>query len=287
MISLSHSITNRSYLSKKFHSWTGYLFKILLGLAIVLPIIICLSFALKTNEELMGMVGLQFLPKNPTFENFNWVMQTIPIGIYMVNTFIQCAIVIVCQLTICSLAGYAFVFFEFPLKKLLFTIILITMMIPGDVVIITNYIQIQRWKLTDTHIGMALPYLVGGMGIFLLRQFYLTLPKELKDAAEIDGCTDMGFFFRVAVPLSVPSLASLAIYEFISIYNRYFWPLLVTNKDSMRTIQLGMAMLEGGEAGKTPHILAGASLCILPAILVFIIGQKYLVKGMTAGAIKG
>ncbi|MDD3997348.1 MAG: carbohydrate ABC transporter permease [Sphaerochaetaceae bacterium] len=235
----------------------------------------------------MGMVGLQFLPKNPTFENFTWVMQTIPIGIYMVNTFIQCAIVIVCQLTICSLAGYAFVFFEFPLKKLLFTIILITMMIPGDVVIITNYIQIQRWKLTDTHIGMALPYLVGGMGIFLLRQFYLTLPKELKDAAEIDGCTDMGFFFRVAVPLSVPSLASLAIYEFISIYNRYFWPLLVTNKDSMRTIQLGMAMLEGGEAGKTPHILAGASLCILPAILVFIIGQKYLVKGMTAGAIKG
>jgi len=274
-------------LTKQFHIWIGYLFKIILGLIIILPIIICISYSLKTNEELMGTVGLQFLPKNPTFENFTWVMRTIPIGTYMVNTFIQCGIVIVCQLTICSLAGYAFVFFEFPFKKLLFTIILVTMMIPGDVVIITNYIQIQRWKLTDTHIGMALPYLAGGMGIFLLRQFYLTLPKELKDAAEMDGCSDMGFFFRVAVPLSVPSLASLAIYEFISIYNRYFWPLLVTNIDSMRTIQLGMAMLEGGEAGKTPHILAGASMCILPAILVFIVGQKYLVKGMTAGAVKG
>lgn len=287
MTNMMNAITRKSHLTRQIHVWTGYTLKILLGLVITLPILICVSYALKTNEELMGTIGLQFLPKNPTLENFTWVAKMIPIGTYLVNTLIQCGIVILCQLTICSLAGFAFVFFEFPLKKVLFTIILATMMIPSDVVIITNYIQIQHWKLTDTHIGMALPYLVGGMGIFLLRQFYLTLPKELKDAAEIDGCSDMGYFFKVAVPLSVPSLASLAIYEFISIYNRYFWPLLVTNKDSMRTIQLGMAMLEGGEAGKTPHILAGASLCILPAILVFIVGQKYLVKGMTAGAVKG
>lgn len=287
MTSIANPTANKNHLIKHLHLFTNHLFKILLGFIIVLPIIICVSYSLMTNEELMGTIGLRFLPKNPTFENYSWVMRTIPIGTYMKNTFIQCGIIIACQLAICSLAAYAFVFFEFPFSKLLFTIILATMMIPGDVVIITNYIQIQHWKLTDTHIGMALPYLVGGMGIFLLRQFYLTIPKELKDAAEIDGCSDMGYFFKVAVPLSVPALASLAIYEFIAIYNRYFWPLLVTNKDRMRTIQLGMAMLEGGEAGKTPHILAGASLCILPAILVFIVGQKYLVRGMTEGAIKG
>ena len=97
----------------------------------------------------------------------------------------------------------------------------------------------------------------------------------------------MGFFFRVALPLSIPSLSSLAIYEFISIYNRYFWPLLVTNTDAMRTVQIGMAMLDGGESGKTTHVLAGAALCIIPAVIVFIIGQKYLIKGMTAGAVKG
>ena len=125
------------------------------------------------------------------------------------------------------------------------------------------------------------------MGIFLLRQFYLTLPRELKEAADIDGCSNMGFFFRIALPLSVPSLASLAIYEFIHIYNRYFWPLLVTNRDQMRTVQIGMAMLQEGESGKTTHILAGAALCIVPAVIVFIIGQKYLVKGMTSGAVKG
>ena len=165
--------------------------------------------------------------------------------------------------------------------------ILIHMMIPGDVVIITNYIQMQHWHLTDTHLGMALPYLVGGMGIFLMRQFYLTLPRELKEASELDGCSDMGFFFRIALPLSVPSLSSLAIYEFIMIYNRYFWPLLVTNSDKMRTVQIGMAMLQAGESGKVSHILAGASLCILPAVAIFIIGQRYLIKGMTAGSIKG
>lgn len=266
----------------------GYALKVLLGLIIIFPIIICLCYALKSQQELMGSQGLAgILPRNPTLENFLWVMDSIPIGTYLWNTLLQCGIVIVCQLVFCSLAAYALTFFEFRGKNFLFTLVMATMMIPGDVVIITNYIQIQHWNLTDTHLGMALPYLIGGMGILLMRQFYLTLPRDLKDAADIDGCSDMGFFFRVAVPLSIPSLSSLAIYEFISIYNRYFWPLMVTNTDAMRTVQIGMAMLDGGEAGKTTHILAGAALCIIPAVIVFIVGQKYLIKGMTSGAVKG
>lgn len=281
------TLIRRSCTEKAVKHWVAYGLKILLGLLIIFPVIICVCYALKSSQELMGTTGLDFLPKNPTMENFIWVIQSIPIGTYLFNTLIQCAIVIVCQIIFCSFAAYALVFFKFKLKNFLFTMILVTMMIPGDVVIITNYIQIQRWHLTDTHLGMALPYLIGGMGIFLMRQFYLTLPRDLRDAADIDGCSDMGFFFRIALPLSIPSLASLAIYEFISIYNRYFWPLMVTNTDRMRTVQIGMAMLEGGESGKTTHILAGAALCIVPAVVVFIVGQKYLIKGMTAGAVKG
>ena len=266
----------------------AYALKVLLGLIIVFPIIICLCYALKSPQELMGSQGLAgILPRSPTLENFFWVMDSIPIGTYLLNTLIQCVMVIVCQLTFCSLAAYALTFFNFKGKTFLFTAVLATMMIPGDVVIITNYIQIQHWNLTDTHLGMALPYLIGGMGIFLMRQFYLTLPRDLKDAADIDGCSDMGFFFRIAVPLSIPSMSSLAIYEFISIYNRYFWPLMVTNTDAMRTVQIGMAMLDGGEAGKTTHVLAGVALCIIPSVAVFILGQKYLIKGMTDGAVKG
>lgn len=284
---MESSIQSRSRRKRRAQFLAGYTLKVLLGLVIVFPIIVCLLYSIKSPAELMSAGGMGLAVKDPTLENFEWVMDSVPIGKYLLNTLIQCAIVIVFQIILCSFAAYALVFFRFRLKSTMFALILATMMIPGDVVIITNYIQIQHWHMTDTHVGMALPYLVGGMGIFLLRQFYLTLPRELKEAAEIDGCSDMGFFFRIALPLSVPSLASLAIYEFIHIYNRYFWPLLVTNRDKMRTVQIGMAMLEQGESGKTTHILAGAALCIIPAVIVFIIGQKYLVKGMTSGAVKG
>ena len=284
---MENNIQSRSRRKRRAQFLAGYALKVLLGLVIVVPIVVCLLYAIKSPAELMSPGGMGLAVKDPTLENFEWVMDSVPIGKYLLNTLIQCAIVIVFQIILCSFAAYALVFFRFRLKSTMFALILATMMIPGDVVIITNYIQIQHWHMTDTHVGMALPYLVGGMGIFLLRQFYLTLPRELKEAAEIDGCSDMGFFFRIALPLSVPSLASLAIYEFIHIYNRYFWPLLVTNRDKMRTVQIGMAMLEPGESGKTTHILAGAALCIIPAVIVFIIGQKYLVKGMTSGAVKG
>ncbi len=284
---MENNIQSRSRRKRRAQFLAGYALKVLLGLVIVFPIVVCLLYAIKSPAELMSPGGMGLAVKDPTLENFEWVMDSVPIGKYLLNTLIQCAIVIVFQIILCSFAAYALVFFRFRLKSTMFALILATMMIPGDVVIITNYIQIQHWHMTDTHVGMALPYLVGGMGIFLLRQFYLTLPRELKEAAEIDGCSDMGFFFRIALPLSVPSLASLAIYEFIHIYNRYFWPLLVTNRDKMRTVQIGMAMLEQGESGKTTHILAGAALCIIPAVIVFIIGQKYLVKGMTSGAVKG
>lgn len=284
---MENNIQSRSRRKRRAQFLAGYALKVLLGLVIVFPIIVCLLYSIKSPAELMSPGGMGLAVKDPTLENFEWVMDSIPIGKYLLNTLIQCAIVIVFQIVLCSFAAYALVFFKFRLKSTMFALILATMMIPGDVVIITNYIQIQHWHMTDTHVGMALPYLVGGMGIFLLRQFYLTLPRELKEAAEIDGCSDMGFFFRIALPLSVPSLASLAIYEFIHIYNRYFWPLLVTNRDKMRTVQIGMAMLEQGESGKTTHILAGAALCIIPAVIVFIIGQKYLVRGMTSGAVKG
>ena len=120
-----------------------------------------------------------------------------------------------------------------------------------------------------------------------MRQFYLSIPSEFKEAATIDGCGDIGFFARIAVPLSVPSIISLAIYEFIMIYNQYFWPLLVNTKDSMYTIQIGMSMLVGHESDEVGRVLAGAIICIIPSTTIFVIGQKYLVQGMTAGAIKG
>ncbi|MBO4388427.1 MAG: carbohydrate ABC transporter permease [Spirochaetales bacterium] len=278
---------NSMRLKKRLSTLVPYIIKVLVGVLFTSPILICFLYSFKPNGELLVSTLSTFLPKAPTLENFWYVVAKVRMQKYLTNTFIQCFSIIVCQLVFCSMAAYAIVFYRFKGKKFLWILILMSVMIPGDVIVISNYIQIQRWHLTNTHIGMALPYLVGGMGIFLMRQFYLTIPKELAEAAEIDGCSRLGFMWRFAVPLSIPSMASLAIYEFIAIYNRYFWPLLVVDKDRMRTIQLGMAYLEGGENGKVAYILAGASFCVIPAVIVFIFGQKFLVKGMTAGAVKG
>ena len=269
--------------------WAGYAVKILIGCLICAPLLVCFCSAVKTEAEVVNSLGWQALipPVTPTIENFIAVVTRVPMHTFLLNTLIQCTIVIVSQVIFCSLAAYALTYFEFKGKNLLFTFILTTMMIPGDVVIIANYIQIQKWNLTNTHLGMALPMLIGGMGIFLMRQYYLTLPRDLREAADIDGCGDLGFFFRIALPLSIPSLAALSIREFITVYNRYFWPLLVTNTESMRTIQLAVAALKDAEFNSTAQDMACAACCIVPVVLVFVIGHRYIVKGMTAGAVKG
>ena len=277
-------------LSKKAAKyWAGYAVKIIIGCLICAPLLVCFCSAVKTEAEVVNSLGWQALipPATPTIENFVAVLSRVPMHKFLLNTLIQCATVIVSQVIFCSLAAYALTYFEFKGKNLLFTFILTTMMIPGDVVIIANYIQIQKWNLTNTHLGMALPMLIGGMGIFLMRQYYLTLPRDLREAADIDGCGDLGFFFRIALPLSVPSLAALSIREFITVYNRYFWPLLVTNTENMRTIQLAVATLKDAEFNSTAQDMACAACCIVPVVLVFVIGHKYIVKGMTAGAVKG
>ena len=269
--------------------WAGYAVKIIIGLVICTPLLVCFMSAIKVEAEVVNSLGLQALlpPAHPTIQNFIDVCTKVPMHRFLMNTLIQCASVIISQVIFCSLAAYALTYFDFKGKNLLFTFILTTMMIPGDVVIIANYIQIQKWNLTNTHLGMALPMLIGGMGIFLMRQFYLTLPRDLKEAADIDGCGDLGFFFRIALPLSVPSPAALSIREFITVYNRYFWPLLVTNSQSMRTVQLAVAAMKDAEFNSTALDMACAACCIIPVVLVFVIGHKYIVKGMTAGAVKG
>lgn len=260
--------------------------RILIGLLVISPILLGLSYSLRTDGEIMTST-LTLFPAKPTLENYEYVLKYIPIGRYMLNSFICCAIIIAAQVIFCSLTAFAFVFYEFKGKKFFFNLILVTMMIPGDVTLVANCLKIQNWGLTNTFAGMTLPFLVSGMGIFMMRQFYSSLPKDFKEAATLDGCSTLGFFYRIAVPLSMPSIAALAIYEFVIIYNQYLWPLLISNSQKMYTVQIGMAMLKGAETDHLGVILAGAIICILPVVLVFSLGQKYIIRGMVAGGIKG
>lgn len=271
---------------KKTRNWLGFFFRVVLGVVFISPLIICVLFSVQPNAEI-GTSPLHLFTDSPTLENYQYVLQSIPVLNFLFNTLVMCVICIICQILFASLAAYAFAFFDFPLKGLLFTIILATMMIPGDVVVITNYVTIQNLNLIDTYLGLVVTGLVTGTSIFMMRQYYMTLPKDLKEAATIDGCGDIGFLLRIAMPLSLPTAAALAIYSFIHVYNSYFWPLLVTTKSEMRTVQIGMADLITGDSINYGNVLAGAVLCMIPPLVAFIVGQDYIVKGMTAGSVKG
>jgi sn-glycerol 3-phosphate transport system permease protein len=273
-------------LTKKTAGCLQYIGKVLLGLLFISPIIICVLFSIQPNAE-VGSAPLHIFTNHPTLDNYIYVLKNMPVLRYLGNTLLMCVICILFQTVFASLAAYAFVFFEFPGKKLLFTAILTTMMIPGDVVIITNYVTIQNLGMVDTVAGLVITSLVTGTSIFMMRQYYMTLPKDLKEAATIDGCGDMRFLFSIAMPLSIPTAAALAINSFIHVYNAYFWPLLVTSSKEMRTVQIGMADLITGDSLNYGNVLAGAVLCMVPPMVAFIIGQDYIIKGMTAGAVKG
>ena len=277
---------NTARLKRRAGTVSTWIVKALIGIAFISPLIIGVLFSLQSDKEL-GMYPLTLITQNPTLENYIAVFQKVPLLTYLKNSFIMCSICILAQVVISTLAAYGFVFFKFPGKNFLFTLILSSMMIPGEVVVITNFITIQKLGLTNSYIGLVLPSLISGTAIFLMRQYFLTLPKDFKEAATIDGCGDMRFLFQVAVPLSIPTISSLAVYLFVQIYNQFFWPLLVTDTNEWRTVQIGISFLVTGDIVSYGRILAGATVAILPSVLVYIFGQDYIIKGMTAGGVKG
>ena len=270
---------------RQLRGGASYALKVLIGLLFISPMIIGLLFSFQSDSQL-GAAPLRLITENPTIENYIEVFRKVPLLHYLKNTAVVCVVAICAQIVFSSLAAYAFVYFDFPLKKQLWTLILMTMMVPGEVVVITNYVTAQNLHLINTYAGLFITSMISGTAIFMMRQYYMQLPKDFKEAAVLDGCGDIGFLFRVATPLSIPTISALAVYLFVHIYNAYFWPLLVTNKDTMRTIQIGISFLVTGDIISYGQILAGAMVAILPSVIAYIFGQDYIIKGMTAGGIK-
>jgi sn-glycerol 3-phosphate transport system permease protein len=260
--------------------------KIIIGLLLISPVILGLSFSFMSPSE-RAEIPPHIVPREPVTGNYATAVRSVPVFRFILNSLLVCSLVILGQVFTCSFGAYAFSFFTFPGRRFLFLVVLSTMMIPADAIIIANYLTISRLRLNDTYTAMVAPYLSSAMGIFLMRQFFLTIPRELREAALMDGCRDLRFLFSVALPISKPAIASLGVYIFIQVYNQFLWPLLVTNTNRMRTVQVGISILKEAEITDYGVVLAGSVLILIPAVFVFIIGQKYLVKGMTAGAVKG
>ena len=233
------------------------------------------------------MRPIRLIPLVADIANYREAVETAPILRFIFNSFFTAFAIMSSQLITGSLAGYAFGCLKFRGQKVLFFIFLSTMMIPGQAIIISNYLTIAQLHLIDTYWALLLPYLTSAFSVFNLRQAYKSLPKELFESAQIDGANSFQYFLRVGFPLTLPFLGAVGIYSFIQTYNQYLWPLLVVNSKEMRTIQIGIGMLKNEEAQDYGIIMAGTMVALVPSILIFVIGQKTLISGLTRGAVKG
>lgn len=258
-----------------------------LALLIVIPILYCFSLSFFTKKEYYAWPP-KFLPSAFQLGNYRDALAYAPFFRYILNSLIVSVGCMALQVFTGALAGFAFAMLKFRLKKLLFTLVLGTMMIPMQTVMIANYLTISHLHLLDSYVGLMAPYCVSAFCVFNMRQAFLQFPVSLKEAADIDGCTRLGFFFRIGLPLVRPSLGALGIYTFIQVWNLYIWPFLVTNSTKMRTVQVGLGMLNDTESPVSYGIImAGAAIILVPTIIIFIAGQKQLINGIMSGAIKG
>lgn len=274
------------FASKSLNAVAFTAFRLLIGFIVAAPLIYALLLSFMPFGEIYSNPPT-FIPSKLVTQHYETALSQFPFFRYVFNSFMGAFITILGQLVTSCLAAYALVFFEFRWKRVLFATILATMMIAPDAIIVANYLTVSDLNLNDTYLALALPFLASGMGIFLMRQAFLIVPRELKDAAEIDGCGDMRFLAQILVPVSLPSLAGLSLYTFVNVYNHYLWPLLVTNSRSMRTVQIGMSFFTQEEASNFGATMAGAVLALVVPLVLFVFGHRYLMRGMTAGSVKG
>ncbi len=229
----------------------------------------------------------KLVPVEFYWQNYVDALRQAPLLRFVMNSFIHASGVMVAQLVMASLAAFAFAFLPFKGKQFVFLVFLSTMMIPWESTIIPNYLFIQGIGWDDSYLGLIAPFMASAFATFLIRQSFLSLPRDLYDAAVIDGCSNLRYLTTITLPLARPALGTLAVYSFLQTYNQYLWPLLITNKVEMRTVQIGITMLRDAEREMWAVIMAGVVMVMIPTLILFVVANRQLIRGLTAGALKG
>jgi sn-glycerol 3-phosphate transport system permease protein len=271
---------------RRFKDFLLYLLLILVAIIVIFPLWSALTISMLSDTQVATYPPL-LAPTSLYLANFGRAMEQAPLLRYLFNSVVQSTLVMIGQLVTASLAAYAFAFIDFKGRNVLFLIFLSTLMIPWEATIIPNYLLVRGIGWTDTFMGLTVPFMATAFGTFLLRQFFLTIPRELQDAATIDGAGSLRFLVAIVVPLARPALGTLAVYSFLQTYNQYLWPLLITNDQQMRTVQIGIALLQDEERFMFNTVMAGVVLVLIPTFVLFIVGNRQLIRGLTAGAVKG
>lgn len=245
---------------------------------------------LSTSLKEPGAVFLfppQWIPNPIDWRNYTRIFEVLPFGRFYWNSIVFAGSVTLLQLVTCSFAGYAFARLRFPGRDALFLGYLATLMIPGQVVIIPNFILLRWLGWIDTYQALILPNAFSAFGTFLLRQFFMTIPRELEDAAKIDGCNYFGIYRYVIMPLSKPALTSLTVFTFLGQWNNFIWPLIVINRVEMNTLTVGLRTLQGQYNTAWTLLMAGSVLALLPILVLFLFAQRTFIRGVTLSGMGG
>ncbi len=257
-----------------------YVVLVLSSIVVLFPFYWMVKTSLQ-NENAVMQFPPQWIPDPVRFGNFTEALTVRPFGRWFVNTIFVAGTVTCLQLVTCSLAAYAFARLRFPGRDRLFLLYLGTLMIPGQVTLIPTFILIRVFGWIDTYQALILPPAFSAFGTFLLRQFFLTIPYELEDAARMDGCGRFQTYSRIIIPLAGPALAALFIFAFQQQWNSFLWPLVITNGLDMKTITVGLRAFQGTYGTQYQLLMAAATVSLLPVVSVFVAAQRYFVAGIT------
>lgn len=263
-----------------------YVILVLASLLVLFPLYILVVGSILNPAQLITSPPTLF-PTHPAWSNYALALKSPDdIGLYLRNSAIQTGIIVSAQLVTSVLAAYALVFVKIPFQRTIFLVILGTVMIPFEVTVAANYVTVQDLNWNANFLGLTAPFFATGFGIFLLRQAFLSIPRELREAAVIDGYGHLRFLWRIAIPLARPIIAALAVFSFLGAWNQYLWPELLTpGNPSIETVQIGLQSISGDASTETV-VLAASVLAIAPLLVLLIFFRKNLIRSLTAGAVK-
>ena len=266
----------------------GFLYILLImgGLVMIVPFAWMISTSLKSGQYVLSMPP-QLIPNPATLDSYRRIFELYPIGRMLFNSLFVAGLTTIGQLVTCSMAAYAFARLKFRGHNFVFLLYLATLMVPFQVTITPLFILMRIFGWINTYQGLILPGVFSAFGTFMLRQAFMTIPTEYEEAAYMDGASPLTIFLKIILPLSKPALATLSVFAFMGSWNSFMWPLFIVREETLMTLPVGLATLQGRWLTEWNLVMAGAVITVLPMLLLYLFAQKYLVQGYVMSGLKG
>lgn len=273
----------------KRRMWKSVIFQAVavgVGLLVIFPILYALGTSFMKSTDILSL-NPRIIPRYIDFANYTYVWENTMMLRFIWNSVFITTVTCCLRVATAALAAYGYACFEFKGKNLFFYLTVGTMLIPGEATLLTNYETISKLHMINTYQGIIIMFIGSATSVFIIRQYFMGVSASIKEASEMDGCGDIRFFTKILLPISKPILVTVFITAFVEIWNVYLWPMLITNRNEMRTVQVGIAQLNSSEGSAYGIIMAGAVIVLIPSLLVFVLFQKQIINGMVTGSVKG